>query len=114
MGRAPLHALVWSREQHLYELYTQGQLEQRFQPADEAAWQVWLRKVASFAFHGRGGSLNVHLERRPRAGAFARRSGECTLYSTDAALRSGRLGEDDAALHLGQQTSLPGRLALAG
>ncbi len=70
MGRAPLHALVWSREQHLYELYTQGQLEQRFQPADEAAWQVWLRKVASFAFHGRGGSLNVHLERRPRGGAY--------------------------------------------
>jgi LuxR family transcriptional regulator, maltose regulon positive regulatory protein len=29
MSRLPLHALIWSREQSLYELYTQGQLEQR-------------------------------------------------------------------------------------
>jgi ATP/maltotriose-dependent transcriptional regulator MalT len=70
MSRAPLHALIWSKEQHLYELYTQGQIEQRFQPAEEAAWLAWLREVSSFAFHGKGGSLNVYLEKRPRGGAY--------------------------------------------
>src|SRR5215471_15540295 len=70
MSRAPLHALIWSKEQHLYELHTQDRLEQRFQPTDEAAWQSWLREVTSFAFHGAGGSLNVYLERRPRGGAY--------------------------------------------
>src|SRR6266699_6529767 len=38
MSRAPLHALIWSSEQGLYELYTQGQIEQRFQSAEETAW----------------------------------------------------------------------------
>jgi ATP/maltotriose-dependent transcriptional regulator MalT len=61
MGRAPLHALIWSKEQHLYELYTQGRLKLRFQPAEEAAWLAWL---------GKGGSLNVYLEKRPRGGAY--------------------------------------------
>src|SRR5256885_6843498 len=70
MGRLPLHALIWSKEQRLYELYTQGQLEQRFQPAEEAAWLAWLREVSSFAFHSKGGSLNVYLEQRPRGGAY--------------------------------------------
>ena len=70
MPRVPLHALIWSREQGLYELYTQGQLEQRFQPADEAAWLAWLGSVSSFAFHGTFGSLNVYLERRPRGGVY--------------------------------------------
>ena len=42
MPRVPLHALTWSREQNLYELYTQGQLQQRFRPAEEAAWLAWL------------------------------------------------------------------------
>src|SRR5258708_13422607 len=70
MPRVPLHALIWSREQGLYELYTQGQLEQRFQPAEEAAWLAWLREVSSFAFHGTFGSLNVYLERRPRGGVY--------------------------------------------
>jgi LuxR family maltose regulon positive regulatory protein len=70
MPRVPLHALIWSREQGLYELYTQGQLEQRFQPADEAAWLAWLREVTSFAFHSPAGSLNVYQERRPRGGAY--------------------------------------------
>jgi len=51
MPRVPLHALTWSREQNLYELYTQGQLQQRFRPAEEAAWLAWLREVSSFAFH---------------------------------------------------------------
>jgi LuxR family maltose regulon positive regulatory protein len=70
MGRTPLHALIWSQEQRLYELHTQNRLEQRFQPTDEATWQSWLREVTSFAFHSEGGSLNVYLERRPRGGAY--------------------------------------------
>ena len=70
MPRAPLHALIWSSEYHLYELYTQGQLEQRFRPADEAVWLAWLREVSSFAFHGPSGSLNVYLEKRPRGGLY--------------------------------------------
>src|SRR5258708_37591817 len=70
MPRVPLHALTWSREQSLYELYTQGQLQQRFQPTDEAAWLAWLGSATAFAFHGKGGSLNVYLEGRPRGGAY--------------------------------------------
>jgi LuxR family maltose regulon positive regulatory protein len=70
MGRAPLHALIWSREQHLYELYTQGRLEQRFQPAEGAAWLAWLGSATSFAFHGVCGHLNVHKEMRRRAGQY--------------------------------------------
>jgi LuxR family transcriptional regulator, maltose regulon positive regulatory protein len=50
--------------------YTQGQLQQRFQPAEEAAWLAWLRGVSSFALHSPGGSLNVYLEKRPRGGAY--------------------------------------------
>jgi ATP/maltotriose-dependent transcriptional regulator MalT len=52
MPRLPLHALIWSRDQSLYELYTQGQLEQRFRPGDEAAWLAWLGEVSSLAFQG--------------------------------------------------------------
>src|SRR6266852_9414432 len=70
MSRTPLHALIWSEEQRLYELHTQDRLEQGFQPTDEATWQSWLREVTSFAFHSPAGSLNVYLERRPRGGAY--------------------------------------------
>jgi hypothetical protein len=70
MPKVPLHALIWSNEHHLYELYTQSQLEQRFRSADEAAWLAWLREVSSFAFHGSSGSLNVYLEKRLRGGAY--------------------------------------------
>jgi LuxR family maltose regulon positive regulatory protein len=70
MSRAPLHALIWSAEQRLYGLYTRGQLKLRFRPAEEAAWLAWLREVSAFAFHGKGGSLNVYLEKRPRGGAY--------------------------------------------
>ena len=70
MSRLPLHALIWSREQILYELYTQGQLQQRFRPAEQSAWLAWLGSVSSFAFHGASGSLNVYLEARPRGGAY--------------------------------------------
>ncbi len=70
MPRVPLHALIWSPEQRLYELYTRGQLTQRFRPAEEAAWLTWLREVPSFAFHGSSGSLNVYQEARPRGGSY--------------------------------------------
>nr|BBH87354.1 hypothetical protein KTC_21050 [Thermosporothrix sp. COM3] len=70
MPRAPLHALIWSKEQRCYELYTRGRLEHRFQPADEAAWLDWLQEATSFAFHGARGSLNVYQEQRPRGGAY--------------------------------------------
>jgi LuxR family transcriptional regulator, maltose regulon positive regulatory protein len=70
MPRIPFHALIWSPEQRLYELYTQGQLEQHFRPADEAAWLAWLREATSFAFHGAAGSLNVYQEARPRGGPY--------------------------------------------
>jgi ATP/maltotriose-dependent transcriptional regulator MalT len=70
MPRVPLHALTWSYDQRLYELHTQGQLEQRFRPGDETAWQSWLRVVTSFAFYGASGSLNVYQEARPRGGPY--------------------------------------------
>ncbi len=70
MSRAPLHALIWSAEQRLYGLYTRGQLKLRFRPDEEAAWLAWPGTVSSFAFHGKGGSLNVYLEKRPRGGAY--------------------------------------------
>ena len=70
MPRSPLHALIWSPDQGFYELYTQGQLEQRFRPADEAAWLAWLGEVTSFAFQGAAGSLNVYQEARGRAGQY--------------------------------------------
>ena len=70
MPRIPLHALIWSSEQGLYELHTQGQLELHFRPADEAAWLAWLGEATSFAFHGAAGSLNVYQENRPRGGPY--------------------------------------------
>jgi LuxR family transcriptional regulator, maltose regulon positive regulatory protein len=70
MPKLPLHALIWSRDQSLYELYTQGHLEQRFQPGDEASWLAWLGGVSSFAFQGISGSLNVYQEARGRAGRY--------------------------------------------
>ncbi len=70
MGRLPLHALIWSSEQRLYELYAQGRLQQGFRPTEEAAWQSWLGTATSFAFHSEAGSLNVYQERRPRGGAY--------------------------------------------
>src|SRR6266700_6776995 len=70
VSRLPFHALIWAEEQCIYELYTRGQLKLRFRPAEEAAWLAWLGSVSSFAFHGKGGSLNVYLEKRPRGGAY--------------------------------------------
>jgi hypothetical protein len=70
MPRRPLHALIWSPDQHQYELYTRGQLEQRLRLGDEAAWQGWLDEVTSFAFQGAAGNLNVYREARPRGGSY--------------------------------------------
>jgi len=70
MPRRPLHALIWSPDQHQYELYTQDQLEQHFRPEDEAAWQSWLGEVTSFAFQGAAGNLNVYREAWPRGGQY--------------------------------------------
>ena len=70
MPRLPLHALIWSRDQSLYELYTQGHLEQRFRPGDEAPWLAWLGEVSSLAFQGISGSLNLYQEARPRGGQY--------------------------------------------
>lgn len=70
MPRAPLHALTWSSEQHLYECSTQGQVVCRFQAGDDTAWLAWLDGITSLAFHGRSGSLNVYQEKRPRGGRY--------------------------------------------
>lgn len=70
MPRVPLHILTWSSEDHLYELYTQGQLKLRFRPEDEAAWQTWLGQATSFAFQGQASNLNVYHEARPRGGHY--------------------------------------------
>ena len=70
MPRVPLHALIWSRDQGLYELYTRGQFVQRFRSGDHQAWQSWLCQVTSLAFHSPFGSLNVYQEARPRGGAY--------------------------------------------
>jgi LuxR family maltose regulon positive regulatory protein len=70
MSKLPLHMLTWSEEQHLYELYTQGQLEQRFRSVEQATWLAWLDEATSFAFHGASGNLNVYQEARPRGGLY--------------------------------------------
>jgi len=70
MPRIPLHALIWSRVQGHYELYTQGQLTHQFRPTEEAAWLAWLGEATSFAFHGASGSLNIYQEARPRGGQY--------------------------------------------
>jgi len=70
MPRVPLHTLTWSPDQGLYELYTQGQLQQCFRPTDEAAWLAWLSSAASFAFHGASGSINVYQEARSGGGQY--------------------------------------------
>jgi LuxR family maltose regulon positive regulatory protein len=91
MSRAPLHALIWSAEQHLYGLYTRGQLKLRFRPAEEAAWLAWLREVSSFAFHGKEGSLNVYLEQRPRGGAYW-----YAYHTTEGRTRKRYLGQTES------------------
>lgn len=91
MSRLPLNALIWSEEQSLYELYTRGQLKLPIRPAEEAAWLVWLREVSTFAFHGKGGSLNVYLEQRPRGGAYW-----YAYHTTEGRTRKRYLGQTES------------------
>jgi LuxR family transcriptional regulator, maltose regulon positive regulatory protein len=55
MPRAPLHALIWSTDHTLYELYSRGQLVHRFRPGDDDLWRSWLAAHTAFVFHGRAG-----------------------------------------------------------
>jgi LuxR family transcriptional regulator, maltose regulon positive regulatory protein len=70
MPRVPRRALLWSTQEQRYEAFTQGQFERCVPPTDDAALLTWLGEDSSFAFHGRSGSLNVYLERRPRGGSY--------------------------------------------
>jgi LuxR family transcriptional regulator, maltose regulon positive regulatory protein len=70
MPRVPRHALIWSTDRNLYELYTRGQLEQHFRSGDEEAWLIWLAAQTSFAFHGCSGRLNLHNEARSRGARY--------------------------------------------
>jgi LuxR family transcriptional regulator, maltose regulon positive regulatory protein len=70
MPRVPLHALIWSASQRLYEVYTQGHLVLRLQPTDHRAWQSWLRDVTSLSFQCPSGSLNVYCEARRRGSQY--------------------------------------------
>ena len=66
MPKAPLHTLIWSTDQTLYELYSRGQLVHRFQPGDDDRWRSWLATHTAFVFQGRAGRINLHNERRTR------------------------------------------------
>ncbi|HEY3232301.1 MAG TPA: AAA family ATPase, partial [Roseiflexaceae bacterium] len=66
MPKVPLHALIWSKDRNCYELYTHGQLAQRFRPGDDEAWLSWLAAQTAVAFHGAAGRLNLSQEARPR------------------------------------------------
>lgn len=70
MPKSPLHTLIWSEDQGLYECYTQGQLAQRLRLGEDHLWQSWLREVPSFAFRSPAGRLNAYLESRPRGGLY--------------------------------------------
>src|SRR5262245_37685430 len=66
MPKAPLHTLVWSTDQSLYELYSRGQLAHRFRPGDDDLWRRWLAAHTAFVFQGHSGRVNVHNEQRSR------------------------------------------------
>ncbi len=113
MPRRPFHILIWSREDHLYELSTQGQLEQRFRPEDETAWQSWLGEATSFAFQGARGHLNVYHEARPRGGRYW-----YAYHTTGKRVRKRYLGQtasvsfaclEEAAHFLSREPALPPR-----
>ncbi len=70
MPRSTIHALMWSAEHTCYELYTRGQLVQRFGPGDEELWLNWLDSQISFSFQGQAGRLNLLKEVRPRGGSY--------------------------------------------
>jgi len=66
MPKAPLHVLIWSTYRSLYELYSRGQLAQRFRPTDDEQWRTWLAAHRAFVFQGHAGRVNVHNEQRTR------------------------------------------------
>ena len=69
MPRAPLHALIWSTDQTLYELYRRGQLVHRFRPDDDDLWRTWLAAHTAVVFQGHSGRINLHHEpRTPQSG----------------------------------------------
>ena len=70
MPKSTAHALIWSPENTCYELYTHGQLVQRFGPGDEEPWLNWLNSQISFSFQGRTGRLNLLKEVRPRGAGY--------------------------------------------
>jgi hypothetical protein len=70
MPRSPRHILVWSQEHTRYELFTAGQLTQRFRREDEHLWLSWLKTATSFTFCGPDSRLNVYQEARPRGGVY--------------------------------------------
>jgi LuxR family maltose regulon positive regulatory protein len=111
MPRKPLHTLVWSRESSLYEFYTQGQIQQRFRPGEEAAWQTWLGEATSFAFQGACGKLNAYHEARPRGGRYW-----YAYHTTGKRVRKRYLGQtanisfvrlEEAAQFLSRESALP-------
>jgi len=64
MPKPLLHALVWSHEHQLYQLYSHGQPEQWFPPGDEPAFSRWLDEHSAFAFLGQAGRISVLKEAR--------------------------------------------------
>jgi hypothetical protein len=69
MPKVPLHALIWSKDRNCYELYTHGQLAQRFRPGDDEAWLSWLAAQTAVAFHG--AALGMPTKRPARAPSSA-------------------------------------------
>ena len=64
MPRPLLHALIWSHEQKHYQLYSHGQPERCFPPADGPAFSRWLDDHTAFAFVGQAGRISVLKEAR--------------------------------------------------
>ena len=64
MPRPLLHALIWSHEHKHYQLYSHGQPEQCFPPADGLAFSRWLDDHTAFVFVGQAGRISVLKEAR--------------------------------------------------
>ena len=64
MPRVPHHVLIWSTDRALYELYSHGQLVERFGLQDDQRWFGWLDGQMSFTFQGATGRLNLYREAR--------------------------------------------------
>jgi LuxR family transcriptional regulator, maltose regulon positive regulatory protein len=64
MPRPLLYALIWSHEQMHYQLYSHGQPEQCFPPADGLTFSRWLDDHTAFAFVGQAGRISVLKEAR--------------------------------------------------